>query len=365
MKPLPNAGHVAVVQRRRPVHAPQSLLYWRGAQYALLLASVLLLALLHFYPALGLTLMWNILIPLLPALIVLAPGLWRNLCPMATISLLPRRLGFSRRKALSQQWAGKLTLGSVAALFVLVPLRHPLLNTSAELTGLLLVLSALLAFIMGAVFEWRSGWCNSLCPVHQVEKLYGSSPLTGFRNARCDACSHCTAPCPDSTRSMNPTVSAPVRSGKMAGHLLVGGLVGFIWGWFRLPDFSGGAGVHEIANAYVLCWGGALISLLVYAAAYRGICRSNTDYRLLVKLFATAAISTYYWYRIPALTGFGLHPGSGMIVDLRAVFPRLPLYSHISSSSFFIWFLLLRKPSAVSWTQRPVTVTNLKPVKGN
>jgi hypothetical protein len=362
---LQNASHVPVVLRHRPVRAPWPLAYWRGAQYLLLLAGMLLIALLNYYPAVGLAIMWNILIPLVPALVVLAPGVWRNLCPMATVSLLPRHLGFSRRKVLPPQWAGVLTLTSLGALFIIVPLRHPLLNTNAELTVLVLLLSASLAFIMGVVFEWRSGWCNSLCPIHQVEKLYGSSPLTSFRNARCDVCSNCTTPCPDSTRSMNPTISYPVRSGKISGHLLVGSLVGFIWGWFRLPDFSGGAGVHEIADAYIWCWGCALISLLVYAAAYRWICRSSADFRLLVRLFATAAITTYYWYRIPALTGFGLHPGSGMIVDLTAVFPQLPLIFHILSSSFFVWFLLLRKHAATSWTLRPATVMDIKSSNGN
>ena len=38
----------------------------------------------------------------------------------------------------------------------------------------------------------------------------------------------------------------------------------------------------------------------------------------LPKVFAAAAVCTYYWYRLPALAGFGPHPGTGLLVDLTA-----------------------------------------------
>jgi hypothetical protein len=327
---------------------------WRTTQYAVLLLGVALLATLLLQPELGLNLMWNGLIPLAPALLVIVPGLWRNICPMATLSLLPQRLGLARRNMLPRRWAAALSLVSLGALFVIVPLRHLTLDTNAPLTALMIALSALLAVGMGMAFELRSGWCNSLCPIHPVEKLYGQAPALTVANARCDECRKCSQPCPDSIRTMNPIVTGSSRLEKAAGHLVVGALVGFIWGWYRVPDFHGAVNAGDIVGAFAWPYVGALCSLALYAAAYRWVYRSDTERRLLVKLFATAAVGTYYWYRIPALTGFGPTPGTGMLLDLSGDLPALPIYSRIVTTSFFVWFLLLRSGNGNSWTKRPV-----------
>jgi hypothetical protein len=313
---------------------------------------LLVLALL-LRPALGLNVMWNVLIPLAPAVIVVAPGMWRNLCPMATFSLLPERLGLSRRTRLSRRGSALLAAAGLAALLLIIPLRHLALNTSGPLTALMLVTAASLAFIMGLVYEWRSGWCNALCPIHPAEKLYGQAPAVTPPNARCDTCGKCTAPCPDSTRSMTPAVTGPSLVEKAAGHIMIGGFAGFIWGWYRLPDYRGAVSASEILAAYLWPFGGALITLAIYAAIHHWLCRSHSKRRRLVKLFATAAVSTYYWYRIPELTGFGAHAGTGMLLDLRGAWPHLPIFSRLLTTSFFVWFMLLREAPATSWLVRP------------
>jgi hypothetical protein len=345
------------IQKEQPWSAGtssrQSFTYWRVTQYAVLLLGVTLLATLLLRPGLGLNLMWNGLIPLAPALLVIVPGLWRNICPMATLSLLPQRLGLSRRNKLSRQRAAVLSLIGLAGLFIIVPLRHLLLDTDAPLTALMIVLSSLIAIGMGMAFELRSGWCNSLCPIHPVEKLYGQAPAVVLVNARCDECRKCSHPCPDSIRGINPTVTGSSRLEKAAGHFIVGALVGFIWGWYRVPDFHAAVSAYDIFAAFAWPYGGALCSLLLYAAAYRWVYRSAESRPLLVKLFATAAVSMYYWYRIPALAGFGPNPGTGMLLDLSNDLPMLPVYSHIVTTSFFVWFLLLRWETENSWTTRP------------
>jgi len=336
-----------------------SLAYWRRTQYVLLLLGMVLLAMLLYRPALGLNIMWNGLIPMAPALIVIAPGLWRNICPMATFSLLPHRLGISKRKTLPRRWAAILSFIGLSALFAIVPLRHLSLDTNGPLTALMLVLSALVAISLGMAFEWRSGWCNALCPIHPVEKLYGQTPAITLPNMRCDECRNCTTPCPDSTRSMNPSVTGSTLIEQATAHLMIGGLAGFIWGWYRLPDFHGTVDMGEIVSAYAWPLGGALVSLAIYTSAYQWVYRSSAAHRLLVKLFATAAVCIYYWYRIPALTGFGPNPGTGMLLDLTGSLPYLPLLSRGLTTSFFVWFLLLRKDAGASWMTRPVSKSRI------
>ena len=328
-------------------------IYWTIAQYIVLLAGMALLAALLYKPKIGLHIMWNILIPIAPVLIVVAPGLWRNICPMATFSLIPRQLGLSAKRIPSRRTASLMMATGLAGLLAIVPLRHISLNTDGPMTVLMLLIAALIAIAMGAMFEWRSGWCNSLCPIHPVEKLYGFSPANSLPNARCDSCRKCTSPCPDSTRSMNASITGPTQLEKFVGHVMIGGFAGFIWGWYRLPDYFGHAGISKIGLAYFWPFAGALTTLAFYAAARTWGFRSKSNRALLVKIFAAAAVSTYYWYRIPALVGFGPNHGTGLLYNLSGSVPDISLVSHILTTSFFIWFLLIRDNPGTSWLKRP------------
>ncbi|RTL47400.1 MAG: ferredoxin [Rhodocyclaceae bacterium] len=340
-----------------------AIVYQRALQNSLLLAGVFLVGALLFRPAVGLVIMWNILIPTAPALIVVAPGLWRNICPMATLSLLPRRLGLSRKRIPSRRWTGLLGLTSVSALFLIVPLRHILLNTSGSMTALMLLLAAGIAVATGIAFEWRSGWCTSLCPIHPVEKLYGLSPPITVKNMRCDSCRKCTAICPDSIRSMTPVVTGPSALDRWVGHGFTGSFVGFIFGWYQVPDYPGHIGAVEIAAGYLWPFGCAAVSLLLYAATRKWLCQSKLARHALIRIFAAAAVSCYYWYRIPALTGFGPYSDTGLLYDLTGVLPNwTPVASRILTTSFFAWFLLLRPSPNTSWMIRPVfDATQIKP----
>ena len=44
-------------------------------------------------PDTGLKVIWRVVIPLLPLLFFVAPGLWRNICPLAASNQTPRALG--------------------------------------------------------------------------------------------------------------------------------------------------------------------------------------------------------------------------------------------------------------------------------
>ena len=53
-------------------------------------------ALLIAVPDTGLFVMWKIVIPLLPLLFLVAPGVWRNLCPLAASNQAPRALNLTK-----------------------------------------------------------------------------------------------------------------------------------------------------------------------------------------------------------------------------------------------------------------------------
>jgi ferredoxin len=327
---------------------------WRTVRYAVLAIGLAILVALVIAPELGRHAFWNGLIPLAPALLVVAPGLWRNVCPMATAALLPRHLGISRRGTLSVEWQGRLSLFAVLLLFALVPLRHVVLDSSGPATALVLVLLAAVAVTMGFAFDWKSGWCSGLCPVHPVEKLYGSRPISSFANAHCTECIQCTTVCPDSTRSMHP-FSRPTRAHRLAAVLLVGGFPGFIWAWFHVPGNDGFASWSQLGWCYGVPLLGALASLLMFLAARELV--PVKHYPTLVRSFAAAAVSCYYWFRLPALVGMGVFPGEGALVDLSEELPaELPLLSGIVTTGFFGWWLVLRRAHRREWLVRPALV---------
>ena len=336
----------------RDVLKGSQLYFWRAIQYVTFLIGTFIFLALIFYPTLGIHDFWNILIPLAPLLLVLVPGLWRNICPLSFISILPHRLKISRKKRLKVASQGKFMLAGVILLYLILPLRHIMLDTSGPATAAVLFLLGIIAFWVGVKYEWKSGWCSGLCPVHPVEKLYGSTPKASFPNAQCTTCKNCVIPCPDSSPNTHPLVQLKTPSHRLAGILLLGGFPGFIWGWFHVPDYYGLEGLAQIAMAYGLPLLGMTVTLSIFHLLYQNISQKHT--LALFRVFAMAAVVCYYGYRLPALIGFGMFPGDGMLVDLSQWLPEYISYILQGTTLFFFsWCLLWKRNVAVSWKIKP------------
>jgi Pyruvate/2-oxoacid:ferredoxin oxidoreductase delta subunit len=319
-----------------PKHRP----IWVTLQAVMLLVGVVLVGLLIFWPAAGIALMWNFLIPVAPGLVTIAPGLWRNICPMATFHMLPQKLGLAQNIRMPEWGAAALGLISVTLLFVVVPMRRIGLNVDGPLTAIMLLSAAVVAGVMGALFEMRSGWCTSLCPIHPVERLYGTNPAFAFKNARCDLCEACSNPCPDSTPEMTPTITGATRVQQLLGNFVVGSFPGFVWGWFQVPDYPPRlVGSQEIITAYVWPLGACIVSYVVFKIVEHIFRHKAKARAVLHRIFAAAAVSTYYWYRLP---------GPAALLPVW-----FPMVSHMVTTPFFFWFLVIRSPK-VSWLKRPV-----------
>lgn len=320
---------------------------WRWLQGVSWLLGVGIFVSLLIVPRVGLMLFWNVLIPIAPALLVLAPGLWRNVCPLATTTLLPRHLQLSKRRRMSVETQGVLGLIAVIVLYIIVPLRHAIFNSSGLATAYLLAGAALVGILMSFVFEWKSAWCSSLCPIHPVEKLYGVNPTVRFNNAHCKSCMNCVAPCPDSVTHIEARSSRKSSIHRLSVWLLAGGLPGFIWGWFQVSD---NAGAHTLATIYGMPLLGMSITLFVFLSL-NFIFRNQRDF--LLKLAAAASVSCYYWFRIPAL--FGFHPGSadGLLIDLHEQLPDWTVSLAVALITLFFFFWILKQGRQTSWLIRP------------
>ncbi|MBT4665354.1 MAG: ferredoxin [Opitutae bacterium] len=328
----------------------RAILMWRAAQTLVWLAGLVILYYLIFDPTIGIHLFWNILIPVAPFLFVIAIGVWRNICPMASTALFSRHMGFSKRKRLSVKQSGKLRLIAVIALFLIVPLRHAIFNTNGLATAILILSLALVAIIMGVLFESKSGWCSSLCPVHPVEQLYGQSNRLSLQNAHCDNCYNCVIPCPDSTPGINPMSSKETTYHKAAGVLMVGSFPGFVWGWFQVRDYLvTDVHVAQLITIYKM----PLIGLLASSALFLILKRFLKE-KTLISIYSATAISCYYWYRIPALVGFGVFPEDGTLIDLTGSMPEWSITATIVATTlFFFWWIVARRENPLSWSARP------------
>lgn len=87
--PIPGPGQPAFrnyleLPRRLPISA------WHAVRVVSVLAYVALVIGLFIRPAGALFAFFRIIVPLLPILFFVAPGLWRNLCPLAAANQAPR-----------------------------------------------------------------------------------------------------------------------------------------------------------------------------------------------------------------------------------------------------------------------------------
>lgn len=327
--------------------SPPRRTFWRLLQGVFFSIGTGILLALLLWPALGLHLLWNVLIPVAPALLVLAPGLWRNVCPMGTASMLPYHAGLSRRKRISVKWQGRLFVGAVVLLLVIVPLRHTMLDTSGLITGIVLLAVALLAAGLGAVFDGKSAWCSGLCPVYPVELLYGSRPLTTVRNSHCRECSACVAPCADSRAGAAPHDVGRSGLARVTAAVFTGGFPGFIIGWYQVPTWQPAEGLRNLHLAYAWPLGGMVISLVLYLILWNAY---PSRQRGLGLLFAVAAVSAYYWFKLPVMLGIG-DKGSALVPGL-SLLPQWAMWP-LRVGVIALFGVLLLRPARAAWTLRP------------
>jgi hypothetical protein len=163
---------------------------------------------------------------------------------------------------------------------------------------------------------------------------------------------NCVVPCPDSTPGISPAAGKKNTWQKLSGLLMVGGFPGFVWGWFHVPDHHSISTAGELFEMYLFPVSGTLVSMFIYLLL-REVMPAKMK-QPLVNIFAAAAVSCYYWYRIPALFGFGYFKTDGILVDLSHTISPLTLKLVIVGISLlFFWWIVLNSPKSRSWLIRP------------
>jgi NADPH-dependent 2,4-dienoyl-CoA reductase/sulfur reductase-like enzyme/ferredoxin len=268
---------------------------WWVIRAAVLAAMFTVVALLWIDPPLGLRIFWGIAIPLLPIFFFLAPGVWRNICPLASSNQLPRALNWTRAMTpppLLKQYSYAI---SISFFFIFVSLRKIGLQTSGVWTGALLTAVVVSAFSGGMIFKGKSGWCSSICPLLPVQRVYGQTPFLLVANTHCQPCVGCTKNCYD----FNPKVAylADLRedSSWSAGRkYFAAAFPGLILGFFRVPSVPA-ASIGLIYGELAL-YVAASIAIFFLLDSFIGVSTHK-----LTTLFAVAALNIFYWYAFPVI----------------------------------------------------------------
>jgi nitrite reductase (NADH) large subunit len=288
---------------------------WRAVRVVSVLAYVALVVALVVRPAGGLFVFFGVIVPLLPILFFVAPGLWRNICPLAAVNQAPRVLGFTRGFTIPEWWHRRAFIVAMVLFFGVAGARLAVFNGSGPATGVLLTVIISAAFAGGFLFKGKSGWCSQICPLLPLQRLYGQTPYVRVPNSHCRPCVACTRNCYDfqpisayqaDMHEDDPVWTAPRK-------LFVAALPGFVLGFFTLA----GAGDRPLTSTYGEL---ALFFLGSVGLFYAAEALLPLRTAVMIALWAAAAITLFYWF-----AGVALANSFATITGVQVPWSRWPI----------------------------------------
>jgi hypothetical protein len=287
---------------------------------------------LLLFPETVTTWFWWAVVPLLPVSFLVHPGLWRNVCPLATLGMGPEDAaprGGPSTRLLSAGAAGVLPLAALVA-WRGTGLEQQPLGTGALLAGVVGV-----AVVAGRRGVRRAGFCNRFCPLLPVERLYGMQPLIEVADDRCPQCSGCTPRgCLDlSTRTAVPQLLGPRRDGAAWVTTPFGAFAaafpGFIMAYFTATGRA--AGVGALLAALLA---GAVASWLLAATTVR---LTGASWAVAMPTLAALSVGSYYGLSMPrAVAALGGPPQLGRLLAALLV---------VAAAAWWIRALRIRRGS--------------------
>lgn len=267
---------------------------WRPVRLVSVAVFLGLCLMLFLRPAGGLFLFWRVLVPLLPLTFLVAPGMWRNVCPLAAANQAPRQLGHTQGRP---QPAFLRDRGYVVAIVLftgIVTTRRPLLDKNGAALAVLLLVLIVAAFLTGSRWKGKSGWCSSICPLLPVQRLYGQTPFVTVGNSHCQPCVGCTKNCYD----FNPRAAYqadmhdPAPEWSAPRKLFAGAFPGIVHGFSTVAPGASAADT----GGHILLWAAIGAGILFAVDALLPLTQSQ-----VAVLGGAAALNLFYWYQAPIL----------------------------------------------------------------
>ena len=176
----------------------------------------------------GRRLFWAAAIAVLPVFWVVGGyHLWRRICPLAVFSQIGRVVGAPGSRRAGGWLTRNYMLLQLVLMVVALSLRLVATNgTQWALVGFVGG-ATVAAVIVGFVYTGKT-WCNFVCPVGMVEKIYTEpSRIAGGANSQCAPCTACKKNCPDIDLEQGYWKEATAAPRKIAYYSWPGLVVGF------------------------------------------------------------------------------------------------------------------------------------------
>src|SRR3954447_24166998 len=297
---------------------------WQAVRIVSVLAYLALCVALFVRPAGGLFVFFGVIVPLLPITFFVAPGLWRNICPLAAANQVPRVLGFTRALTTPEGFRRRAFLVAMVLFFGIAGARLALFTGSGLATGVLLSVIIASAFVGGLLFKGKSGWCSQICPLLPLQRVYGQTPFVRVPNSHCRPCVACTKNCFDfqpisayqaDLHEDDPAWTAPRK-------LFVAALPGFVLGFFTLLHST--APVWSVYGQLALFFIGS-VGIFFAVQALLPLSTAVT-----IALWGSAAINVFYWF-----AGVTLANSFATITGIQAPWLRWPIRALVLVLSLF------------------------------
>ncbi len=157
-----------------------------------------LLPVLWFFPQNSNALVWTLVIPLIPIFwLVIGYSRFRRICPLAWISTIAQNSTLVKKRFASHWLIRNFYLLQFSLLVLAFSARHWFLNFNPLALAVFFLIVMFSAYLVGLFYSGKT-WCNYICPVSFVEKVYaGSNSKKVIENSECKTCTACKTNCPD------------------------------------------------------------------------------------------------------------------------------------------------------------------------
>ncbi|MEM7532532.1 MAG: FAD-dependent oxidoreductase [Chloroflexota bacterium] len=306
------------MQMRQPLPIP----VWHGIRILSVGIALGLCLTLFIQPELGLFMLWRVIIPFVPLLFFIAPGIWRNICPLAAMNQTPRVFQFTKGLTTPNWFKEYGYVIGISLFLIIVSSRKVVFNTNGPAAAVLILLLLAAAFTMGNFFKGKSGWCSSICPLLPVQRIYGQTPFVTVPNSHCQPCVGCTKNCYD----FNPRVAYLADMYEDDRHFsayrkfFVGLFPGFIFAFYTLPSVPEISALDLYSRFAIYCLFSVgsfyLVESFVKATASK-----------ITVVYGAIALNLYYWFN--SMTIATLFPDAyseGLTWGVRAVVFALTMF---------------------------------------
>ncbi len=310
---------------------------------AVLVAAYVLITIGMFVHPILPRVFWTMGLPLLPLGIVIAGFYpWRKVCPLAFWGDQGRRLKGDRKQRRVPKWMETyyplITLGM---LFLGLTGRLLFTNGDGIFLGSLLIALGVAAAATN-FFTTGKTWCNFICPVAVVERIYTEpNSLRREDNSQCTKCTACKKNCPDIDQENAYWKDVEAGSRRVAYFAFPGLVTGFyVYFWLRAGDWEayyGGGWTQKLVDRDLMAGPGfffapqipayvaAPLSLLAFCAVSFGLFALAE--RICLAFWKDPELTRHRMLTVAGFAAFSLFYVWAGQPTLR----RLPLGTHIAA----------------------------------